>query len=379
MCGQAGFLDIIHESTFYVFAKYEAFYGAATAAFDLSERINKLFFEDVSPALSGELRPNEVVVSFISREIFGHWNFRRFNILVQQYSGDPIAAVDDEESLEEVTVYMPYVLCGGSDFMRAFGWIPGGTAMSNFNAGTSLTFLTMAPDGKYTIIGKPEYISFLWKLGLPEEFHRQVKLVFTDSTDLTYDLSDFEAPANDAEFFWFGADYTALDIASNMPGGKTLWYYEVRLADGANDPLTAPRRYYIDNQPYQNVRTFQFLTSLGTWETVHFTGLAKNKIDLTQKISNWSVQPFSANSIGTRQVTDSFYQESQKIGMPIESKQWAIYMKDFLLSKFKYELVGSNWSPVENVTNNYTIDEEKIGYTFEYEYKYRFTETSLRQ
>lgn len=377
MIGEVSTSDIIHESTFYVFASYNDNLAAVTALFNLSERIDKLFFEDIAPYVNGQITPYDIIVAQITRDSNGRGTLRRYNILVQQFSGDPVAAVGSEQNLSVVAGYHPWVLYGGSNFSRTYAGASG-NYMDAFAASSSLSWLTLAPNNKFTVIGKPEYLAFLYKNGLPDEWHRRVKLVFTDNTNVTYNLSDTPDIINNVHLFYFGADYTSLDIAANIPVGKTLWYYEVWLADAADDPLISARRFYIDRNPYQNVRTITFLTSLGTWETVHFPGLARNKSEYVQKTSNTSLIAFQSTIYGTRQVADLFYQESQRVSIQLDSREWLVYMKDLLLSKFKFELINGNWVPIENVTNNLVIDDDKPGFYFEYEYRYRFTEIAFQ-
>lgn len=377
MFSRFGPLDPISETTFWTFASYDDFFGNRIAIVDLSERLTKLYFENIDSVDLGTIAPPEATFPPIVKDFTNRGIYRKLDIIVQQYSGNPVVPFGPEVKLSDAPYgYYQPVVYGGSGYKRTFGWF-GATYMQRFLAASSIDFLTHAPNGKYTFIGKPEFLTFLWKDTFPVSFHRQVTIKCTDGTTLTYDVLDVEVPDSPADYLFFGSDYTSLDIASYIPAGKKLWYYEVRIADDSNDPISPSRRYYIDYQPHEQIRTFIFLNSLGAWETVHFTGLARNKSEFTQKLNNIASQPEVSNYLGQRIVTDSSYQESQKVSMFLESREWAFYMKDFLLSKHKYELQGVYWVPIENVTNNYVIDDDKSGYQFDYEYRYRFTDNSF--
>lgn len=134
-------------------------------------------------------------------------------------------------------------------------------------------FLTFSPSEKTTDIYTPERLYYLSQKS--QTIYLRVVYYFANQTTETVNLDSFVADAWKVYELAVGF----FDVISDK---TNVVKYEVYLRNNFGELLTQTRSYIIDYNYYKTARYFAFLSRLGFYELVRFTGNAKKQV-ITEK------------------------------------------------------------------------------------------------
>lgn len=214
-------------------------------------------------------------------------------------------------------------------------------------------FLTWQPRVKTIFADQPESLFYINFLGY-SEITRKVKLYFTDNTDATFTLPAQTGHSYSMmQVYEFITTYNTLQLAALAPT-KTIRMYEFWLEifgtifrRGTVIKISESMFYEVDRRVMPNKRTFRFRNSLGGWDTEVFTGESVTSSDIERTVYN--VQLGYTFTTKNSQVAE--FSALEKLSFTantgwILSKERADYMRQFLLSKERYEIVDGKLLPI---------------------------------
>lgn len=283
--------------------------------------------------------------------------------VVEYYNGVQIGTTIASSDISET-----FVIHGGTSFDKVSAdWL------SNQATIPLYLFLTTAPQSKRTIIGMPEFLTFLYSGTPPANFKTHVTLTYTTggTTDYLITTSTTGGPAWSCIAWRLPCSYSALNIAANATG--IVWYYDIVVEDNSGNPLTESKRFVIDRTPYHTIRKLVWRNSRGGEDSFYFTGNEKFNADYTHDSSNNYTLANYAVTLGQRSISNKLEQANIKTGAWLESLEIANWLRDLRLSQFVYEDDGTQFLPIEIPAGSANIsDAEKTGFNIELEYSYRF-------
>ena len=243
-------------------------------------------------------------------------------------------------------------------------------------------FLTWQPRVKTIFTDQPESLFYINFLG-HSEITRKVKLYYTDNTDATYTLPVQTGHSYSLmQVYEFITTYNILQLAALAPT-KTIRMYEFWLEifgtifrRGTVIKISESMFYELDRRIMPNKKTFRFRNSLGGWDTEVFTGESVTSSDIERTVYN--VQLGYTFTTKNSQVAE--FSALEKLSFTantgwILSKEKADYMRQFLLSKERYEIVDGKLLPIVLTSGKIDLisDADDI-YNCEIEYTRAYTD-----
>jgi len=206
----------------------------------------------------------------------------------------------------------------------------------------NLYFLTWQPTTKYIDRYQTEKLYFLLQTEI-SWLSLKAKTTYQDGSSATTNIITIADPVQ-YQVYEFILTLEKLQLAGY--DDETIVKYEVWLQDGSSNILTEIRTFVQDYNPYENIRYFLFLNSLGGWDTLRVTGLQEDGIELTRKeVFKILGSDFTNHD---HQIAHSSVKERKTYTANTgwKPKQDLSWIRDFLLSKQIYQIIAGKLVPV---------------------------------
>lgn len=233
-------------------------------------------------------------------------------------------------------------------------------------------FLTNQPKEK--IIGKDQieklyYLSWRYTSG---DLRLYVKINYNDGSvheflKQTFVLSEMH------NVYEVIVSYAQLQIEAIAPT-KIIESYEVylrsRLADDSIPITSETRKYVVDPQTYSEERYFIFQNSLGGFDTLRTTESFQKETNYTRHFSEiLNIPAFTVKNPSIKQFS-AFEEQTFKTSSGFLSRDSIEWLRDFLLSNKRYEIINGALFPIIITSENVIIREKDSHlYALEFEYK----------
>lgn len=101
----------------------------------------------------------------------------------------------------------------------------------------------------------------------------KAKCYYTDGSDATYSCGSITGCAKyDVYEIVTNPDKLFIDVTLTTVPNHYIYKFDLWLTDVNNNTISQIRTFEIDYTPYQNIRYFKYLNSLGAWDTIRTTG-----------------------------------------------------------------------------------------------------------
>lgn len=250
---------------------------------------------------------------------------------------------EDEVAPESTTQSNPnLVLLGGIDKFR---W-PSINYFSQYLPNNK-KFLTWAPLEKYVTRNQEDYLNF-WVYNLSfTSLKLQIKAYYDDATDQTVITKSISGIAYGDLYRIPAGAVNAGAVSINEE--KNLVKYELTLLNQSDAAISETRTYVIE-EAHPRERFFMFLNSLGSEEVLRFTGQTEREARITGDQIQKHLPYNYAAADGEMQSAMKTITDSSSISTGYFkgtfAKYWQEYMKEFMLSRQVYELIGTQRKPV---------------------------------
>lgn len=323
---------------------------------DPDEKNPAQFKFDLSAALHAHLSPdipayNQTAFSLANKII------NKYYIRYGEQYGD-----ESEVKIMTVAASKTFLLAGASyqEFPTHNNLITGYLA-------TNKKFLSWQPIEKTIAKEQQEYLYFL-NQGSPTQIGMKVVMTKKDGSTTTYVPIPtlINSPVTNAVYI-FPATYRN-SWGYNINDLKS---YEITLINQALTPISETIKYTIETRAFENQRYFLFQNSLGGMDTLRATGIAELGWDLQIQNAEQTLADDYAVTDGQIIQVNSSVQDTMKLSTGFYSKDYILYLKDFLLSKTRYEILNDKFLPITIDSKKIKILEDKqnlFALNFEYDY-----------
>lgn len=235
-------------------------------------------------------------------------------------------------------------------------------------------FLTNQPREKEISCNQPEFLFHLITKDLSveplSEAFLAIHFEYTDGSSADVEV-DYALPKRNVVY---SLNMSFDDsIKQYADASKTVYSYTVRVDDRQNRFRSESFTYYLVDAGFYD-RFFFFRNSLGTWDTIRTTGLRKSFLeqkstvyDLSPKSVYNALQPFAES------IDDSSNEAFSVSAGYIETKAQLEWFKDFLFSKYYFEIEQNNIIPLVVIKKKSSLAEDDEFREFSFNYQYAFT------
>lgn len=235
-------------------------------------------------------------------------------------------------------------------------------------------FLTNQPRGKEISCNQPEFLFHLITKDLSieplSEAFLAIHFEYTDGSSADVEV-DYALPKRNVVYS-LNVSFDK-SIKQYADASKTVYSYTVRVDDRQNRFRSESFTYYLVDGGFYD-RFFFFRNSLGTWDTIRTTGLRKSFLeqkstvyDLSPKSVYNALQPFAES------IDDSSNEAFSVSAGYIETKAQLDWFKDFLFSKYYFEIEHNNIIPLVVIKKKSSLSEDDEFREFSFNYQYAFT------
>jgi hypothetical protein len=246
-----------------------------------------------------------------------------------------------------------------SHFFVAYGGLPKNMQNLSFQAsikdGDLIKFLSTAEE-KTIVPGQPSWLSWINLKEVQSDVEVEIKLVYNDGTPFIF-TAHFIPEVKKYEKVIIPVGPDQIDGNSHYPELKVVSYEVWLKSDGVKISNTV--KFYIDDTLHQYKRLFIYHNSLGSPESLFTSGKKAVSYEVEKSTAIISQPgPFDLR-VGENVDLDIVLENKEKINTGYKSYSDILLFRDFILSRWKLTLIGSQWWPV-NIASS-SIDEFQDG------------------
>jgi len=231
---------------------------------------------------------------------------------------------------------------------------------------TDKKFLTWAPQKKL-IRRQHDLLYFLAPVsGAAVNVRAKYVIQFSDTTTSTV-YSEYMS-LQYGKVHYLSPSILANEFDLLETSSKKISYYDVSVVDSGGTAYTETRRYYVDNNSYNNYRQFVFRNSIGGYDMIILKGVSENTNHVERTVGYFSTQDETTYT----EMKEGFDVASGFLVTQYKTVAEAQrYISELYLSKEIYELVGRELVLISPTLKKLVVNKDKeFLYSFKFEYEY---------
>ncbi len=275
---------------------------------------------------------------------------RAYKFYTGVLTGDLVTPASLTESLIQLAVY-------GGVSKRHF---PGLEFFTN-HLNTTKQFLTWAPKSKVVYAEQDDYLTFFNYRSNVNQLKLQLTCYYDDNTS-TVAVTKTLAGINYADIVQVPSGPTNSGARGVEPE-KVLTRYTLVLLSQTNEVVSEVRTYVVQLINPPQLRFYLFLNSLGSYESIAFTGKSSKSAEVTREtVQLFLPVDYTANN-QEMAVNSSLHQLTESLSTGYfegaNAREWQAYMLEFIRSKKVYESInGKRYLKIVSTTNVPLADDE---------------------
>lgn len=296
----------------------------------------------------------------------GTASFLNWTADLSEYWGTPTASLKSTSRLADNLVLMAGL---------SFHSFPGNDFIAEHVA-RDRKFLTWQPDFKLVSPDQQEYLYYLNVEQNMPTVYRQVKAYYTDGTSTSFPAISLANATDKLLIVPAGLQQIGLQTLPKKVSSYQVWLS----SDSAGySNKSEVRTYLVDHNYYKSVRYFLYQNSLGGFNTLRTTGEIEEGLEVdVQEAETVLGDEYSAADSQFFEYGEN-YQDAVKANTGfIISKAEMQHLKEFLTSKYRYEIVNGRFVRIILNTNRFKLGKSfSHEHSIDFEYRYAHRETAF--